>query len=256
MNVRTPSTSVLGAKRVGKPERRQRREPNMRKQAVRAIAHLARPLEWICLRSLKLLYRLFFLSMLHDESWQEQLFALIPPKVGDRILEFGPGSAWTAVSLAARFPDANIVGVDPDPKTVDKANRLIARRKIRNVAVIESPHPSRLPLSAGSFDKSICLLTFHRHSPEEKLVLAKESLRVLRRGGALYVADYDKPANREERILLGIAAYVSKKRTAVQSHVDGSWARYLKDAGFAGVRRRASCSVTIGRVTMITARRP
>lgn len=229
------------------------REKHM--QVARAKVHLVRPLQRLVLGSMRLAYRGFFISMLRDGSWQEPLVDMISPRARDRILDFGPGSAFTAVSLAGRFPAANFVVADPDPRALDRAQRVIARRQIVNITTIEAPPRARFPFSAGSFDKAVCLLTFHHHSFDEKVAIAREALRVLRRGGGFYVADYDRPSNRRERIVLGVAAHVSGK-SAVQSHIDGSWGQSLKNAGFACLRVRAFHSVQIGRVVMLTAKKP
>lgn len=107
-----------------------------------------------------------------------------------------------------------------------------------------------LPVHTGCFDRAMCILSFHLRTPDEKIALAKEAFRILRRGGVFYVADYDRPTIREERIVLNIAAQISS-RNAVKSHVDGTWAQLLKKAGFAGGKTHSSHSVRIGRIAMI-----
>ena len=59
-----------------------------------------------------------------------------------------------------------------------------------------------------------------------KLELAKEVLRLLRHGGKLHVAEYDKPATGGERRILRLAAYISGP-AAVEPHIDGSWTALL-----------------------------
>ena len=204
---------------------------------------------------LKPLYRRFAAAMLRDTSWQEPVFDLISPKSDERLLAFGPGSAATAMSLAERFADLNIVVADPNPSAVQNSKREIVRRKIRNMTFIDAPATTALPLHAGRFDRAMCVLSFHLRSPDEKIILAKQVLRILRHGGVFYVADYDRPTNREECIVLNIAAQISSK-IAVQSHIDGTWGQYFKEAGFAGVKTQSSHSVRIGRVAMMTLRKP
>lgn len=204
---------------------------------------------------LKPLYYRFADAMLRDTSWQEPLFDMISPKIGERLLAFGPGSASTAMSLAERFADLDIVVADPYPRAVRNSKRAIVKRQIRNITFVDAPSLAALPIHTGCFDRATCILAFHLRTPDEKITLAKEALRILRRGGVLYVADYDRPANREERIVLNIAAQISSK-IAVQSHVDGTWGQHFKKAGFAGVKTQSYNSVRIGRVAMMSLRKP
>lgn len=204
---------------------------------------------------LKPLYHRFAAAMLRDTTWQEPLFELISPKRGERLLAFGPGSAATAVSLAERFTELSIVVADPEPSIVRKSKQAIEKRQIPNITFIEAPSIAALPVHTGSFDRAMCVLSFHLRTPDEKMVLAKEAFRILRRGGLFYVADYDRPANREERVILNIAALVSS-RLAVRSHVEGTWGQIFKKAGFAGGKIQSSDSVRIGRVAMLSLRKP
>ncbi|ULL01619.1 class I SAM-dependent methyltransferase [Bradyrhizobium sp. I71] len=204
---------------------------------------------------LKPLYYRFAAAMMRDTTWQEPLFDLMSPKLGERLLAFGPGSAATAIALAERFTELSIVVADPDPSIVRKSRRVIEKQQIPNVTFIDAPSIAALPVHTGCFDRAMCILSFHLRTPDEKIALAKEAFRILRRGGVFYVADYDRPTIREERIVLNIAAQISS-RNAVQSHVDGTWGQLLKKAGFAGGKTQSSHSVRIGRIAVIFFRKP
>jgi len=211
-------------------------------------------LDWIRFRFAKLLHDAFFIVMVRDRSWQEPLIASLSPEATNRILDFGPGSSSTAVALAVRYPEATFVGAEPDPKAVEKARRRIARHQIANITVIEAPLHDRLPFQAGSFDKIVCVLTLHDRLPDEKLGIAKEMMRVLRRGGTLHVADYDRPDTPGERGVLEFTRYISGA-AAAEPHISGSWTGFLAKAGFSGVRRQSSHSIGIGRISVVKAQK-
>ncbi len=211
-------------------------------------------MEQLRFRAFKLLYSVFSVVMLRDKSWQQPLFASIDPKSDKRILTFGPGSASTAIALAVQFPSVNVVGADPNAKAVKTAKQRIARRRIPNVSIVEGTSQGRLPFGAGTFDEVKCLLSFHDVPPDGKIALAKEVLRILRRGGTLHVADYDKPAAAAEGAVLRLAQYISGP-AATESHIDGSWIQFIAKAGFTGVRRQSSQSIRIGRVSVVRARK-
>lgn len=117
---------------------------------------------------LKPLYYRFAAAMLRDTTWQEPLFDLISPKQEGRLLAFGPGSAATAISLAERFAELRIVVADSHPAVVRRSKRAIEKGRISNITFIDAPSIVALPVHAGSFDRAICVLSFHLRSSDEK----------------------------------------------------------------------------------------
>ncbi len=202
----------------------------------------------------KFIYDVIFVVLVRDGGWQEGVFASLAPKADDRILDFGPGSSLTAVSLALRYPEVTFVGVDPSARAVEKARRTILRKKLRNISIVSAPLQGKLPFDASSFDKAVCMLGFHDRSPEEKLRVAKEIAKVLRRGGTLHVADFDKPENRGEGGILEFARRISGS-AAAEPHMNGTWTEFLARGGLAGVRRQSSYSIGIGRIAVVKARK-
>jgi len=202
----------------------------------------------------KLFYEITFAILVRDTSWQEELFASLAPKAGDRILDFGPGSASSTMSLALRHPEATFVVVDPNSKAAERVRRSAVRKQVRNIAIIQASLPGKLPLNAGSFDAVVCTLALHDSPPDEKLGIVKEMTRVLRRGGTLRAVDLDKPENTGERRILELATRISGA-AAVGPHFDGSWIDVLAKGGLAGARRQSSCSIGIGRMAIVKARK-
>src|SRR6266566_1938597 len=202
----------------------------------------------------KLIYDFIFFVLVRDGSWEEGLLASLAPKPGDRILDFGPGSASTAISLAKRCPEATFVGMDPNPRSTKKARLAVSRRELRNVSFVEDPFQETLPFDASSFDKAICILGLHDRSPEEKARVVKAIARVVRRGGTFHLADFDKPENPSEGKILEYARRISGS-AAAEPHINGRWVETLTDCGFAGVRRQLSRSIGIGRIAIVKARK-
>ena len=201
----------------------------------------------------KLVYNLIFAILVRDGSWQEVLLASVAPKANDRILNFGLGSLASAVSLAVRYPEATFIGMDPNAKNVEEMRRSVVRKQLGNLSVVDVTS-EKLPFDAGSFDTVLCILTLHGRPLSEKLGIVKEIVRVLRRGGALYVADFDKPENHGEGGILEFARRISGS-AAVASHVDGSWTHVLAKAELAGIKRQSSHSIGIGRISIVRARK-
>lgn len=198
-------------------------------------------------------YRFYFRTMVQDASWQRPLLESLSPRPGERILDFGPGSASTALELAGRFPECSVVGVDPDQRSILRGRQKVLARGVKNLA-LEMGLPGRLPFGASSFDKVVCVLTFHDLDQESKIRVGREMLRVLRRGGTIHIADYDQPAARGEHTILKLARFLSGE-AAAQPHIDGSWTKSLERAGFSGVRRISTHSVWVGRVAIVRGRK-
>lgn len=182
------------------------------------------------------------------------LFKALAPKAGDRILDFGPGSSATAISLALHYPEATFVAADPNSKAGEYARRSVARKNLGNVSIVDITFEGRLPFEAGSFDKAVCMLGLHDCPPEEKLRIVKEAVRVVRHGGTLHVADFDKPENPGEGRMLEFARRISGA-APVAPHMDGSWTECLAKVGLTGVRRKSSYSTGIGRISVVKARK-
>jgi SAM-dependent methyltransferase len=204
--------------------------------------------------SSKVIYNLIFAILVRDGSWQEALVASPAPKTNDRVLTFGLGGLSTGVSLAVRYPEAIFVGMDPNAKGAEKVQRSVARKRLGNLSVVGAAYSERFPFDAGSFDTVLCVLALHGRPLGEKLGIIKEVVRVLRRGGTLYVADFDKPENHREGGILEFARRISGS-AAVASHIDGSWTDVLAKAGLAGVKRQSSQSIGIGRISIVRARK-
>ena len=202
----------------------------------------------------KLIYNLIFAILVRDGSWQEALVASVAPKTNDRVLNFGLGGLSTVVSLAVRYPEATFIGVAPNAKGAEKMQRSVVRKQLGNLSVVDVAYSEKLPFDAGSFDTVLCILVLHDRPLVEKLGVVKEIVRVLRRGGTLYVADFDKPENHGEGGILEFARRISGS-AAVASHIDGSWTGILAKAGLAGVKRQSSHSVGIGRISIMRARK-
>jgi malonyl-CoA O-methyltransferase len=96
-----------------------------------------------------------------------------------RILEIGTGTGSGAAVLKARFPDAQITGVDLSPEMVR-----IAQTKVDGVTFVPAD-ASRLPFADGSFD-----LVAQNNVP----VYFGEITRVLEPGGQILITSTFGPA--------------------------------------------------------------
>lgn len=178
-------------------------------------------------------------------GWWEPLLQEAAPDSGQRILEVSAEGYSASAALARLYPAVHVCSVHPDKSEPESLNNL------------ELLHGDQycIECRAASFDKVICSLALHPLPQDKKLALLKEMRRVLRHGGALYLADFDKPLRSTEIHALRGTGYLFGPDSA-KSHTDGTWLDLIKQAGFVGVRRVTTHSEIVGRVAIVRARRP
>ena len=104
-------------------------------------------------------------------------------RAGERVLEVGTESATDAFAAAALVgPRGEVVGVDPTPANLDRAEGLVLGEPLS----FRHAHPDRLPFADGSFD---AVLSNGGIDPNDdhRRVFA-EIARVLKPGGRLIVS--------------------------------------------------------------------
>lgn len=107
---------------------------------------------------------------------------------GSRVLEIGCGTG-TIVALVKRLhPEAEVVGLDPDPKALARAKRKAERASL--AIQFDEAFSDAMPYPDGSFDRVLSSLMFHHLSGEVKRKTASEVRRVLRPGGSLHLLDF------------------------------------------------------------------
>ena len=100
------------------------------------------------------------------------------------------GSGWATRLLARTFPDADIIGVDINPKYVDYARRKAADLRLDNVSYVQGDLQD-VPLDTGSVD--VVWSQFVIYFVPDRQAAVNEFRRVTRPGGRVMVAVHDHP---------------------------------------------------------------
>lgn len=105
---------------------------------------------------------------------------------GDRVLEIGCGTGKLTILLKRDQPSAEVIGCDPDPRVLRRA-----QRKARRLSGIrfERAYAQRLPYADGEFDRVLSSMMLHHIYQEAKPAAVAEIFRVLRPGGSLHLVD-------------------------------------------------------------------
>jgi ubiquinone/menaquinone biosynthesis C-methylase UbiE len=171
-------------------------------------------------------------------------------RAGERVLDLGCGTGALALALKRRQPDAQVTGLDPDPKAL-----ALARRKSRAAGVeIEwlAGYAGSAPLPPRSFDHVISSLMIHHLRSEQKRAAFGEVKRLLRPGGAFHLLDFGPPRSSFER---GVTAFFHHG-DRLQDNLAGRLPGWLAEAGFEDVREVESRGSLFGRMSLYSARAP
>jgi ubiquinone/menaquinone biosynthesis methyltransferase len=201
------------------------------------------------------------LSFGRDRAWKRDLVGFLPPLNRPRCLDVACGTGDLCGLLAAKYPEAEIVGLD-----LSEAMLNIARARLPDPRVkFQTDDMCGMDFSDGSFD----LVTGGyalRNAPNLQLALA-EIHRVLKPGGTAAFLDFSKPPSKMiqnlELVALGfwggIWGLILHGNPEVYGYISASlrqfpdsdaFHRLLQNAGFTDLQARKYFFGIIELVTM------
>jgi ubiquinone/menaquinone biosynthesis C-methylase UbiE len=164
-------------------------------------------------RSLTRLYDPLVGLTTRERHFKELLIEQAAIEPGHRVLDLGCGTGTLAIEVKRRQPGAEVIGLDADPEMLARA-RAKAERGGVELELTEGLS-NDLPYEDGSFDRVLSTLFFHHLDPEPKRETARETARVLHRGGELHVADWGPPSDPAMRLAFqGIRLFDGFSNTA------------------------------------------
>jgi ubiquinone/menaquinone biosynthesis C-methylase UbiE len=154
---------------------------------------------------------------------------------GHRVLDVGCGTGALAVAIKPAYPGVDLIGVDPDPKALERARR---KAKRAGLAVrFDRGFGDDLPYPDASFDRVLSSFVYH-HIPEaERLPTLRAIRRVLKPGGEFHMADFEGPGDSPRGLLARLLHSSDHLKGNSASEILGM----LRQAGFidpAKTRRR------------------
>ena len=109
------------------------------------------------------------------------------------VVDLGCGPATQLCQVAALNPAMRFTGVDLSPSMLESARAHVAEHRLANVALVQGDITRLDAFATASFDGVISTLALH-HLPSTAQLEAcfDEVARILRPGGAIYVADFGR----------------------------------------------------------------
>jgi len=166
-----------------------------------------------------------------------------------RVLEIGCGTGNLTIRAKRAFPAVQIVGSDPDPLALQRAQRKAIRL---NGISFERGYAQRLPYADGEFDRVLSSMMLHHLDGNAKSLAAAQVFRVLRPGGRLHVVDIGGNMTASD----GLAARLVARSPHAAGSLGDAIPRVLAEAGFDCTELATQRHRFVGRLTYYRAVRP
>lgn len=161
---------------------------------------------------------------------------------GQRVLEIGCGTGNLTLRVARTHPDVEVIGTDPDPLALARAQR-------KSTAIrFERAYGQQLPYPDASFDRVLSSLMLHHLDEDTKKATVAEVVRVLRPGGSLHLVDFTGEVH-------GVHGFLAR-RMQKQGHVADGIPQLLSGAGLTSVDATTQQQRVMGGVAYYRATRP
>lgn len=183
-------------------------------------------------------------------SYHRRLVEQADVRPGGRVLEIGCGTGNLAILAKRLRPDAEVVGLDADPKSLDRARRKAERAGVS--MQLDRGLAQDLPYPDASFERVLSAFMFHHLRPEEKRRTLREVRRVLEPGGSLHLLDFGGETGHSD----GLMARLSHRNELLRDNLGESVLELMREAGFADPKEETHrVTRVLGRVTFYRARR-
>ena len=124
---------------------------------------------------------------------RDELLKLAPPRPGDSVLDIGCGTGTFAVEVKKRFPEAEVTGLDPDPKALERAAQKASAASV-SVEFVEG-FADEMPFPDQHFDTVFSSFMFHHLPHNVQAATSADVRRVLKPGGTFVLLDFGGPGS-------------------------------------------------------------
>jgi len=202
------------------------------------------------LRAFTPLYDPLLRWVMREETFKRRLIAQANLTAGLRVLDLGCGTGTLTLRAKQTQPDANLVGLDPDPEVLARAGLKAAQAGID--VTWDQGSATHLPYPDRSFDRVLSSLVLHHLKRPDRQAAFDEVWRVLRPGGEFHIVDFGPPRTLPMRIIAAILRPLEE----AGDHFDGLLPRQIEAAGFSSVRETGRFDTALGPLVMLRAVKP
>jgi ubiquinone/menaquinone biosynthesis C-methylase UbiE len=146
-------------------------------------------------------------------------------RLGYRILDIGCGTGSLLIQLKRLYPGTDVVGLDPDPKALARANRKAERAAVS--IQFDQGFGDELPYPEASFDRVLSSLMFHHVPTNEKAKTVRAIRRVLKPGGEFHMLDFEGPDG-----AYGLLSRLLHSSQRLKDNSENRVLHFMTEAGF------------------------
>lgn len=190
-----------------------------------------------------------------DRAWRAVLRGELAARAEGTIADAGCGTGTFLAQLGEAFPQARLIGIDPDPAILARARAKLAgagaaadlrQGYLRDLAALLEGCPA---------DAIVSSLVFHQVPMAEKRAGLAAMHRALAPGGLLLIADYGAQRSLAMRTLFKLVQAVDGTATT-QPNADGALPGLIRAAGFAEVTEPHRFATATGSISIYRAVKP
>ena len=188
-----------------------------------------------------------------EKTFKKKLIKQADIQKGYEVIDIGSGTGTLALWIKQSEPEAQVIGLDGDPKILS-----IAQRKSQDQGLsitFEQVLSYDMPYSNNRFDRCLSSLFFHHLTLENKEKTFREMYRILKHGGEIHIADWGKPSNVLMRFLFYQIQLLDGFKTTTDN-IKGVLPKLMKTVGFQNVSVVEEVPTIFGTMTLYSATKP
>ncbi|MGH7787028.1 MAG: class I SAM-dependent methyltransferase [Candidatus Binatia bacterium] len=189
-------------------------------------------------------------KVMGGESLHRQLIDQAQLQPGQRVLEIGCGTGSLTTLVKRLCPAVDVVGLDPDPKALDRARRKAERYRVS--IALDRGFSDALHYPDASYDRVLSALMFHHLDRDEKMQSLSEVRRVLKPNGSLHLLDFGGTGDRSD----GFLAHLLHRSEHLRDSTGEAVLSLMRAAGFADATEVAQQRTIFGRIACYRAVKP
>ena len=167
-----------------------------------------------------------FVKLLGGERVQRALIEQAGIRSGQHVLEIGCGTGTVTTLVKRLHSDAEVVGLDPDPKALTRARDKAAKAGLS--IQYDRGFAGSLPYPDASFDRVLSTFMFHHLPADEKEKTLREARRVLKPGGEFHMLDFEGSEDKGH----GFLGHLLHGREELIDNSESRVITLMKQAGF------------------------
>lgn len=190
------------------------------------------------------------LKLMGGESAHRQLIDQAHLQPGQRLLEIGCGTGNLTTLVKTLYPGVEVVGLDPDPKALERARRKAGRQRVS--IELDRGFSDELHYPDESYDRVLSALMFHHLNRDEKKRSLHEIHRVLRSAGSLHLLDFGGAHDRSD----GFLAHLLQRSEHLRDNSRDTILTLMREASFADPTELLQQRTIFGRIFFYRASKP